>query len=155
MQDSRHLILSVAETIADSIAGYAHVGERVHAFGLYAYCEHQAVERGKHARSLERLIQERGWHCDARGTLLGSAHRLFIDLKLAIAHGEEAVLRELHRGESFLLDKIETTLARARLDPGLADALRTIAQAVREAVAELASRLRRATRWDGARPSHG
>lgn len=155
MVESRHFTLSVAETIADSIAGYAHIGERAHEFGLYAYCEHQAIERGKHARSLERLIRERGWHCDTGGTLLGSAHRLFIDLKLAVAHGEEAVLRELHRGESFLLDKIETTLARARLDQALADALGRIAQAIREAVAELASRLRNATGWDGARPSHG
>ncbi|KQX19395.1 DUF2383 domain-containing protein [Sphingomonas sp. Root720] len=147
--------MSVAETIADSVAGYTHVGERAHGFGLYAYCEHQAIERGKHARALDRLIREHGWHGDAGGTLLGSAHRLFIDLKLAISHGEEAVLRELHRGEAFLLDKIEAALAGARLDRALAEALRRIAQAVREAVAELASRLRLVTGWDGARPSPG
>jgi uncharacterized protein (TIGR02284 family) len=153
MTDSHHLLDSIVETLADSLAGYTHIGGHAHGFTLCAYCEHQAIAREKAFRALSVCIEAHGWHSDRQGTLLASAHRLFVDLKVAIAHSDSAVMAELHRGESFLLHKIESALAEGRFDRPLEERLRQIAHEVREAVSELEHHLRMRPIHGGAQPA--
>jgi uncharacterized protein (TIGR02284 family) len=61
-----------------------------------------ARERGEIADELDGMITKLGGKPPAKGgTMAGSAHRMFVDLKSAIAHGgRKAVLTEVARGES-------------------------------------------------------
>lgn len=149
MSDSRHLALSVIEMLADSAAGYAHVGEHAHGFKLYAFCEHQAMMRDKAAKSLAAHMHIRGWQTNAHGTLLGSAHRLFIDLRVALGYSHDAVIRELHRGETFLWNKIDNALSEGRFDRLLSEDLQRLSQEVGEAVHELARHFQHRTNDGG------
>jgi len=154
MSDCRHLAFSVIETLADSAAGYAHVGEHTREFKLYAFCEHQAALRDKAAKSFTVHMYARGWQTEAHGTLLGSAHRLFIDLRVALGHSHDAVIRELHRGETFLRTKADTALSEGRFDRSLSDDLQRLSREVGEAVHELARHFQHRTN-DGHQPALG
>lgn len=110
-------IFSLLETLADSIDGYDHVGENSHYFDFYAFCEHHADERRKLFRELRRALKARGLDHETHGTILGSAHRLFIDLRTALSSGNLAIIEELLRGEEFLAARADAFLEEEGLPP--------------------------------------
>lgn len=98
------------ETLTDSMAGYDHVGEHAHRFGFYAFCEHHATERAQLLHSYRRLMERRAGQAERHGSILGTAHRLFLDFRAALSSGDLAVIEELIRGESFLASRIDRLL---------------------------------------------
>jgi len=98
------------ETLVDSLAGFGHVAERAHRFDFYAYCEQYAVRRAELAREFGTILKQHGSKLPSHGTVLGTAHRLFFDIRGAFDAGVMALLEELLRGETFLASRIDAML---------------------------------------------
>ena len=61
------------------------------------------------------------------GTVLGGAHRMFVNLKsMIVSRDDKAVLEEVKRGETYLMEKFETALNDRNASP---ETLRVIEQA--------------------------
>jgi uncharacterized protein (TIGR02284 family) len=59
--------------------------------------------------------------------VLGGAHRMFVNLKsMIVARDDKAVLEEVQRGETYLMEKFETALNDRNASP---ETLRVIEQA--------------------------
>lgn len=112
--------LNLLETLADSMAGYDHVGEHAHRFGFYVFCERHVAERAELLRAYQRLLRVAGGQPDKRRSLLGTAHRLFLDFRVALSSGDLAIIEELIRGETFLATRIDTLLEEQDMPPEIA-----------------------------------
>jgi len=143
------------ETVMDSVAGYEHIASHTHGFGWYSYCEMHALERQRLATALRRAIEAHGGHAELHGTLLGSAHRLFLDLKAALLNGEQSAVDELLRGERFLADHIRKAHRDAgTLPPDIEDIIATLYRNVQSSIGELAALRKRIERGQHPSPGH-
>ncbi len=122
MHSAEHLL----ETLADSLAGFDHVAEHAHRFDFYSYCEHYAVQRAKLKSELGRGLKQHGSKLSAHGTILGSAHRLYLDIKGALDSGVITVLNELMRGETFLASRTDAVLEQDGLPDDIYEIVRLI-----------------------------
>ena len=93
------------EALADSIAGFDFMISHAHHFDFYALCALRMVERKALLKRIRMAMHAQGLATDLHGTLLGAAHRLFIDLRTALQGGEKPLIVELLRGETFLADR--------------------------------------------------
>ncbi len=93
------------ETVADSLNGFDHIASQPDRFSFHAFCEPHILERQELLRAMRVAMHAHGLDHDPQGTLLGAAHRLFIDLRSAIQGGENAVIAEMLRGEEFLASR--------------------------------------------------
>lgn len=147
-------IIALVETVADSVAGYEHIASHTHGFGWYSYCEMHALERQRLAVTLRRAIEAHGGHADSQGTILGSAHRLFLDLKSALLDSEQSVVEELLRGERFLADQIRKAHRDAgALPTDIEEILVTLYRNVQSSLGELAALRKRIERGPQPTPS--
>ncbi|MBD3759291.1 PA2169 family four-helix-bundle protein [Rhizorhabdus sp.] len=121
-----HIGENLLETLADSLAGFDHVAEHAHRFDFYSYCEHYAVQRAQLTRELSRALKQHGSKLSAHGTVLGSAHRLFLDIKGALDSGVITVLDELMRGETFLASRTDAMLEQDGLPDDIYEIVRLI-----------------------------
>lgn len=125
------------ETLADSLAGFDHVAEHAHRFDFYAYCEHHAVQRRKMVLECRRVMREHGSFQTIHGTALGSAHRLFLDIRGALDSGVVAILEELIRGETFLASRADAMLDHDHLPEDLYDIVRQIRADISQSLLDL------------------
>lgn len=105
-----HELDRLLETLADSVAGFEHVAGHVHQYGFYAFCERRAGDRARLLAALRQKAHALKGRSAPHGTLLGSAHRLLLDLRTALGMNEKAVIEELVRGEAFLIHHIDQYL---------------------------------------------
>lgn len=129
--------LHLLETLADSVAGFDHIGAHSHYFDFYAFCEHHADERGHLLRRLRHALEAQGIHPETQGTILGSAHRLFIDLRTALTSGNLAIIEELVRGETFLATRTDAMLDDEGLPPKIYDVGREVRANVSRSLLDL------------------
>ena len=64
-------------------------------------------------REIQRLVAEQGGAPDMGGTMLGGAHRFFLELKSAVlGHERATIIQEVERGESECLRRYEEAMAK-------------------------------------------
>lgn len=122
MHSAEHLL----ETLADSLAGFDHVAEHAHRFDFYSYCEHYAVQRAQLTSDFRRALKRHGSNLSAHGTVLASAHRLYLDITGALDSGVITVLNELMRGETFLASRTDAVLEQDGLPDDIYEIIRLI-----------------------------
>lgn len=125
------------ETLADSLAGFDHVAEHAHRFDFYTYCEHYAVQRSQLARNFRGAMKQHGRKLFVQGTVLGSAHRLYLDIKGALDSGVIPVLDELIRGETFLASRTDAMLEHNGLPDDIDEIVRLIRTNISESLLDL------------------
>ena len=97
-----------------------------------------AAERGAVVRELQHQVAELGSAPATSGSLLGSAHRLFVDLKSILARQDRAaILSEVERGETECVRRFEHALDQ--------DLPRHVAELVQDHLARLKRDLDRVT----------
>ncbi|ARR54262.1 hypothetical protein HY78_12910 [Rhizorhabdus wittichii DC-6] len=134
------------ETLADSLTGFDHVAEQAHRFDFYSYCEHYAVQRGQLARTFKGVMKQRGSKLPIHGTVLGSAHRLYLDIRGALDSGVVAVLEELLRGETFLASRADATLEHEGLPDDIYEIVRLIRANTSQSLLDLKAMLSHASK---------
>lgn len=98
-------------TLFDSIDGYEKSAGDIRDPGIASRFNARAEERRGAVRNLQAAVRGLGGDPEDEGSLSGSAHRMFVDLKAAVTGSDDrAVINEVERGEDYLKGKFETAL---------------------------------------------
>lgn len=99
--------------VEDSHEAYRQAAETVQEEDLKALFNDLAAQRGAIVRELQRLVAEQGGAPDMGGTVIGGAHRFFVELKSTVlGHDREAILGEVQRGETECVSRYDAALAK-------------------------------------------
>jgi len=101
---------SVLNYISDSRDGYNKAAETVDRTGFKTVFAARAQERAAMAARLEANIRAAGAAPDTDGTLLGAAHRGFMDVAAVFQNNEKAAVELIDDGEERLREKVDETL---------------------------------------------
>lgn len=95
----------------DAEAGYKQVMTKAKSPGLKKWLQLKAKQRSEYATQLDTIIREFNATPAEDGTILGSVHRAWIDLKTTLSsETDEAILEECIRGEEASVNEYETQL---------------------------------------------
>jgi uncharacterized protein (TIGR02284 family) len=121
------LLNSLIATTLDSVEGYRESAKDAEDPQLKSNFGERATERTQVVAMLRDQVRTLGGTPEDDGTVLGGAHRMFVNLKsMIVARDDKAVLEEVQRGETYLLEKFETALNDRNASP---ETLRVIEQA--------------------------
>lgn len=95
----------------DAEAGYKQIMQKTEDSLLKNWLQIKAKQRSQFANELDNLIRDLNATPVTDGTLLGSAHRAWIDIKTTLSSNtDEAILQECIRGEQASVDEYEKQL---------------------------------------------
>lgn len=128
MSQQSHDTASLNDLIAatfDSVDGYAEAGDNCDNDRLVAIFNERGVERLEVVNALRSEVVRLGEEPDSDGTLLGGAHRMFLNLKSVVTGRDaKAIIAEIEQGEDHLKGKFEHALADNRLSPEVIQVIR-------------------------------
>jgi uncharacterized protein (TIGR02284 family) len=105
------------ETTLDSAEGYAEAAKESEKPPFAQLFSSRAAERRQVAASLQAQVRQLGGEPKESGTVLASAHRVFVNLRSKLSSGDTAVVDEVERGEDHIKAKFEDALKDAELSP--------------------------------------
>ena len=109
---------TLISTLLDSVEGYQKSAADVENQELARRFQDRARERQQAAASLQATVARLGGTPEDETSMLGSAHRMFMNLKEAVVgRDEQTILNEVDRGEDYLKGKFETALQSTDLSP--------------------------------------
>ncbi|WP_158043778.1 ferritin-like domain-containing protein [Skermanella pratensis] len=95
----------------DSHEGYRKSAEDAQDPDLKMLFNDLSAQRGAMVRDLQKHVAEQGGAPEASGTMLGGAHRFFVDLKSAVmGRDRAAIIQEVERGETEAVRRYEQAL---------------------------------------------
>jgi uncharacterized protein (TIGR02284 family) len=109
------VINGLIETTIDSVEGYREAAREVQNSTFRTLFERRASERQAAVAGLQAYVVSQGGKAEDEGTILASAHRVFVDLRASLTKGDEAVVKEVERGEDHIKHKYEDALKDAEL----------------------------------------
>lgn len=99
------------ETTLDSADGYAEAAKNAKSEQLAALFRARAGERGTVAATLQDCVRSLGGEPEDDGTVLASAHRMFVNLRASVTSNDnKAVVDEVERGEDHIKSKFEDAM---------------------------------------------
>jgi uncharacterized protein (TIGR02284 family) len=99
---------SLIETTLDSANGYAEAGSLARNPRFKSLFQERAEARRHLTRDLKDEVHSFGGQSADHGSILGHAHRVFIELRDKIAgRSDRAIIEEIERGESFIRDRFQ------------------------------------------------
>ena len=101
---------SLIETVIDSADGYTHAIKETETSRFSEIFARRGAERHALTRQLQMHVRNLGGTPEDDGTMLASAHRVFINLRHAIAGGDVAVIDEVEAGEDHIKAKFEDAM---------------------------------------------
>lgn len=113
-------------TLLDSIDGYTKSAQDIRDQTLAERFNARARERQAAVGGLQAAVASLGGNPEDDGTLLGGAHRAFLNLKEAVTGTDDtAIINEVERGEDYLKAKFEAALKADDIAPQARDAIAT------------------------------
>lgn len=123
---------TLTTTLIDSINGYRDAAENSEGTKFQEIFRRNADERSRVAEELRAEIRRLGGNAPDDGSVLGTTHQRFLDLKAAITGRDDAaIVNEVERGEDYLKEKFETAL-KADLAPETRSVIERAYQSVRK-----------------------
>ena len=105
-------------TTIDSVEGYREAATDASSQTFRKIFMDRANERDGVVSELQAEVRTLGGSPDDSGSVLASAHRVFVNLRDMVAGGDDkAVIAEVERGEDHIKAKYEAALADADLSP--------------------------------------
>ncbi|RAO76171.1 PA2169 family four-helix-bundle protein [Dyella jiangningensis] len=120
----------IAATL-DSSDGYSEAADHAKNPMIADLFRQWAAERRRVVAELRVAVRDLGGEPEDDGTVLASVHRMFLDLRSHMSHGDRAVIDEVERGEDHIKDKFERALAEESLGPRARDAVQAAYAPVR------------------------
>jgi uncharacterized protein (TIGR02284 family) len=100
----------------DTVEGYTEAAKNSDGDRFVALSQARAVEREAVITSLRSEVTRLGGTPEDNGTVLGSAHRMFLNLKSVVTgQDDKAIIAEVEQGEDHIKAKFEDAVA----DPDL------------------------------------
>jgi uncharacterized protein (TIGR02284 family) len=102
------LLQDLAQTCRDGQEGYRNAALHIQAPELHRYFDEQSLERARFAGEIEEEVQRLGKPDPKRtGTVGGTIHRAWINLKAGLGGGDLAILSAVEAGEDTAKEKYE------------------------------------------------
>ena len=109
--DDLTILKTLTSTLNDSVKGYRESAEKVDSEEFRELFNHFAQQREQASANLSAEVRRLGGDPDDDGSVLGSLHQAWLDLKAAITgNDDKAIINEVERGEDYLKEKVETAL---------------------------------------------
>jgi uncharacterized protein (TIGR02284 family) len=136
MVDTSHDIRTLnglIATVLDSADGYTESAKDIEGGRFGAIFTSRAAERRQVASTLQGEVVRLGGNPEDDGTILASAHRLFVNLKSTVTGSDDkSVIDEVERGEDHSKAKFEEALADGDVSPQVQTVIRDAYASVRE-----------------------
>jgi uncharacterized protein (TIGR02284 family) len=120
MQNSHDIktLNSLIETTLDSADGYAEAAKDAKSQSLTALFRDRSAERRQVASTLQQRVLLLGAEPEKDGTVLASAHRMFVNLRASLTSNDnKAVVDEVERGEDHIKAKFEDAMEDKDVSP--------------------------------------
>lgn len=128
MSETSHDISTLNDLIAttyDSINGYTEAAKNSDNQRFAALFTARSVERETAIRTLRSEVIRLGGTPDDNGTVMGGAHRMFMNLKSVVTGRDEtAIIAEVEQGEDHIKAKFEDAIADTELSPQVMHTIR-------------------------------
>lgn len=98
----------------DSSHGYREAAEQSKNVMIADLFQRWAVERQRVVQGLRDMVRELGGEPEDDGTVLASAHRIFLDLRAHMG-SDRSVVEEVERGEDHIKHKFDKSLKDKKL----------------------------------------
>ena len=118
-------------TLIDSVKGFEHSAEKADSARYREFFTEMARDRREAVATLQAASRAEGGKPADYGSAAGTLHRRFEDLRAALGAGDEAIIREVERGEDYLKEEFDRVLADDRMSPGAMAAVRETYASVR------------------------
>ena len=118
-------------TLIDSVKGFEHSAEKAEAARYKGFFLEMAQDRRQAVTLLQDASRAEGGTPAEHGSAAGTLHRRFEDLRVALGSGDEAIIREVERGEDYLKEEFERVLKDERMSPSALAAVRAAYESVR------------------------
>ncbi len=106
------------EKTYDAEKGFKKAAENSNHSGLKNYFNQKAQERYDFGHELKTELKSVGQEIDKGGSIAGSAHRAWMDVKSFLSsNNEESMLEEAIRGEKSALEEYNDVLSETTLPP--------------------------------------
>ena len=128
MSETSHDISTLNDLIAttyDSINGYTEAAKNSDNQRFAALFTARSVEREAAIRTLRSEVIRLGGTPDDNGTVMGGAHRMFMNLKSVVTgRDEKAIIAEVEQGEDHIKAKFEDAISDADISPQVMHTIR-------------------------------
>jgi uncharacterized protein (TIGR02284 family) len=128
MSETSHDISTLNDLIAttyDSISGYTEAAKKSDNQRFAALFTARSTEREATIRTLRAEVIRLGGKPEDDGTVLGGAHRMFMNLKSVVTgRDEKAIIAEVEQGEDHITAKFEDAIADGDLSPQVMHTIR-------------------------------
>jgi uncharacterized protein (TIGR02284 family) len=109
---------SLIETTLDSADGYAEAAKDAKSQSLISLFTQRSTERKQVASTLQQRVLLLGAEPEKDGTVLASAHRMFVNLRTTVTSNDnKAVVDEVERGEDHIKAKFEDAMKDKDVSP--------------------------------------
>jgi uncharacterized protein (TIGR02284 family) len=109
---------SLIETTLDSADGYAEAAKDAKSEPLVSLFRSRSSERRTAASTLQNCVRSLGGKPEDDGTVLASAHRMFVNLRTSLTKADnKAVVDEVERGEDHIKSKFEDAMKDDEISP--------------------------------------
>ena len=118
-------------TLIDSVKGFEHSAEKAEGEQYRSFFTDMAHERRGAVELLQAASRAEGGSPADYGSAAATLHRRVEDLRVALGGGDEAIVKEIERGEDYLKEEFERVLADERMSPAAMAAVREAYESVR------------------------
>jgi uncharacterized protein (TIGR02284 family) len=153
MSDQKHqvkVLNGLLETTIDSVDGYAEAAKEAENPRFRELFLNRAAERRQAVTLLRQAVRHEGGEPADDGTVLASAHRVFVDMRSSMSKGDKAVIEEVERGEDHIKAKYNDALKDDELSLASREAIQQAYTSVRQGHDQM-SALKHAIEGDRAR----
>jgi uncharacterized protein (TIGR02284 family) len=123
---------SLIETTLDSADGYAEAAKDAKSESLISLFRERSTERRQVASTLQQRVRLLGGDPEDDGTVLASAHRMFVNLRSSLTSNDnKAVVDEVERGEDHIKSKFEDAMKDEDVSPDTMSVITDVYASVR------------------------
>jgi len=97
-------------TTLDSADGYDEASKDAKNTSFKTLFARWAQERRQVVSELQQEVRSLGGKPSDDGSMLGSAHRAFLNVRESLSKGDKSVVEEVERGEDYIKNKFEEAL---------------------------------------------
>ena len=119
-KDTVNVLQDILEKNYDAEKGYTKAMLDAKTPALKGFLKQQAAQRSRFATSLDQKLRQLNETPKESGSITGSLHRAWIDIKSSVAgNNDEAVLEEVIRGEKASVEEYQDVLKNHTLAPDI------------------------------------
>jgi uncharacterized protein (TIGR02284 family) len=112
LKAAESVMQDVIENLIDSQQGFLQIGERLHDPTLRRFFMAESLKRAEFRGELETILHQEGVHdIEESGTVAGTVHRVWADLKSRLGGGDQTLLETAEEGENVAQEAYEKAIS--------------------------------------------